>query len=101
MKRYVPLIITQGIAVITFKIVICVLETTLNIAVFVKSKANYFKRRETIRSTWGRFFFVKSVRIERIFVLGQTENEADQRLIIHENKTRGDILQYDGPDDYK
>nr|CAB3262687.1 uncharacterized protein LOC100181857 [Phallusia mammillata] len=78
-----------------------VFEPSWTMVIFVKSKASNFDRRKVIRSTWGKYKVVGSVRLEKVFVLGKVEETEIQTKIKLENETNGDMLQYTGPDDYR
>ncbi|CAK8694327.1 unnamed protein product [Clavelina lepadiformis] len=71
------------------------------IVIFVKSKTTNFDRRVAIRSTWGQIYFLNQIRIEKVFVLGQVDDPAAQENLQKEVETFGDILQFEGPDDYR
>jgi len=68
---------------------------------FVKSSAHSFYRREMLRRSWGSLRFVEGVRFETLFIVGWSNSSRTKRKLIEENEKYGDILQYDGPDDYK
>ena len=67
----------------------------------MKSKTTNFDRRVAIRSTWGQIYFLNQIRIEKVFVLGQVDDPAAQENLQKEVETFGDILQFEGPDDYR
>nr|XP_002120701.1 uncharacterized protein LOC100181857 [Ciona intestinalis] len=69
--------------------------------IMVKSRASNFDRRAAIRATWGRLYFLNGVRIASVFVIGAVLDPVLQENIQFENDEHGDILQFEGPDDYK
>jgi len=68
---------------------------------FIKSKTNYFKRRELLRRTWNSVSYINGARLEAIYLMGQATDAATKALLDEEEERYGDILQYDGPDDYE
>jgi len=67
---------------------------------FIKSAAGNFWRRELLRRTWGSVTYVERGRFITVFVVGHTEG-ITARILEEERQRYGDILQYDGPDDYR
>jgi len=67
----------------------------------VKSKSSNHDRRSAIRDTWGKVYFLNQIRIEKVFVVGQADDPTVQEAIQAESDIYGDILQFEGPDDYK
>lgn len=65
----------------------------------LKSSIPNQDRRKAIRKTWASVKYAKDVRLETIFVVGVADTEEMQRFIEKENRTFGDILQIDLPDD--
>lgn len=68
---------------------------------FVKSKTDHFAAREKLRRTWASVRILNNAEFRTIFVLGQTSANGIENLLGVEQSRYGDILQYDGPDDYK
>lgn len=68
---------------------------------FIKSKIEYFHRRKLLRETWGSVAYLDGARFENVFVVGKTDDKSLISLLDEEEKQYGDILQYDGPDDYR
>ena len=69
--------------------------------IFVKSAAGNFERRSVIRNSWGAVKQIYHAAISTVFVIGKSQNESHNRNIKTEHKKYGDILQYNGPDDYR
>ena len=69
--------------------------------IFVKSAAGNFEKRATVRESWGANKQVYHAAITTIFVIGKSENNSYNDRVRYEHKKYGDILQYDGPDDYR
>ena len=68
---------------------------------FVKSATFNFKKRAKVRETWGSHKQVRQAAISVVFVTGTSNNASINKQIIDEHYVYGDILQYDGPDDYR
>ena len=68
--------------------------------VFVKSKIDFYKRREFLRRTWGAVNYLNGTKFELVFLMGKTNNKHAKALLDEEEARYGDLLQYDGPDDY-
>ena len=68
---------------------------------FVKSKIDHFQRREFQRRTWGSIGYLNGAKFETVFVMGKTKNKSIISLLDKENARFGDLLQFDGPDDYR
>ncbi|XP_078486269.1 beta-1,3-galactosyltransferase 5-like [Ciona intestinalis] len=75
-------------------------DTTWQMVTFVKSTATRHKERELIRRTWASVSSVSGNRFETVFVIGETPSETANALIKEESERYGDILHYNGPDDY-
>nr|CAB3224819.1 Not3 protein [Phallusia mammillata] len=80
----------------------CLQNKSVNftLVTFIKSKANYFQRRELLRRTWNAVSYMNGGRFEAVFLMGKTSHPATLNLLDVEEERYGDILQYDGPDDY-
>ncbi|XP_043910748.1 N-acetyllactosaminide beta-1,3-N-acetylglucosaminyltransferase 3-like [Protopterus annectens] len=65
----------------------------------IKSSPRSYTRRETIRKTWGQERTYAGVQIRRVFILGsssnQNENKKIQQLLSVESEENADILQWD------
>nr|CAB3262597.1 uncharacterized protein LOC100180747 [Phallusia mammillata] len=68
---------------------------------FVKSKASHQEHRNDIRRTWAHKLYLNGSRMETVFIVGMSRNVTTEMLLRQEHEMYGDILQYDGPDDYK
>lgn len=68
---------------------------------FVKSSAHSFYRREMLRRSWGSLRLAQDIRFETVFVIGNSNSSVTAAKLIEENQKYGDILQFDGPDNYK
>ena len=68
---------------------------------FVKSAAKFFERRKKIRESWGAIAQVVQAAFSIVFVIGKAEDETLTKNLMKEHHRYGDILQYDGPDDYR
>ena len=69
--------------------------------VFVKSAAFNLEKRNRIRQSWGSVYQVNGATISTLFVVGKSNNDKFNNLVRIEHQKYGDILQYDGADDYK
>ena len=78
---------------------LCVLDIKWKMFTFVKSAANYWKRREMIRRTWGSVKFIDEAQFTTIFVIGKSQ-ETTQALVDEESDRFGDIIQINSSDDY-
>jgi len=67
---------------------------------FIKSAAGNSWRRELLRRTWGSVMYVERGRFITVFVVGHAKG-IGARILEEEHQRYGDILQYDGPDDYR
>nr|CAB3224833.1 beta-1,3-galactosyltransferase 5-like [Phallusia mammillata] len=70
-------------------------------AIFIKSSAKNFKRREFLRRSWASYRFVQDGMIQTIFVVGNATDPTTDQLLNDEFMRYKDILQYSGPDDYR
>nr|XP_026694081.1 beta-1,3-galactosyltransferase 5-like isoform X2 [Ciona intestinalis] len=75
-------------------------DTTWRMVTFVKSTATRHKERELIRRTWASISLVSGTRFETIFVIGEAPSETAKALIKEESERYGDILHFNGPDNY-
>ena len=66
---------------------------------FVKSTAENWKRRETIRRTWGSVKLIDEAQFTTIFVIGKT-TKTRQALLDEESNRYGDVFQINSSDDY-
>lgn len=69
--------------------------------VFVKSTAGNYHRRELLRRTWAVLGYVGGARFDTVFLIGRTNEAGIQVLMDEEHQRYGDILQYNGPDEYR
>ena len=67
---------------------------------FVKSKIDYFKRREFLRRSWGSVNYLNGAKFESVYLMGYSGNKYAKALLDEEQSRYDDLLQYDGPDDY-
>ena len=68
---------------------------------FIKSAADNRKRRILIRKTWASVRYTKSARLLYAFVIGRPDSNETFSLVKRESEIFGDILMYDGPNDYR
>ncbi|XP_076823296.1 beta-1,3-galactosyltransferase 5-like [Clavelina lepadiformis] len=80
----------------------CLQDKKINwtMVTFIKSKADYIRRREFLRKTWTSLSYVNGARFETVFLIGKTQDPYVTALLDEEEERYGDILQFDGPDDY-
>ncbi|XP_063880296.1 beta-1,3-galactosyltransferase 5-like isoform X4 [Scylla paramamosain] len=57
-------------------------------------------RRNFIRDTWGRAAWYPHTLIKTVFVVGATQDKAQQQMLEEEVRTHGDIIQYNFIDSY-
>nr|XP_002126670.1 beta-1,3-galactosyltransferase 5-like [Ciona intestinalis] len=76
-------------------------NVTWSMVIFVKSSANSFIRREILRRSWASLFRVEEGNITVVFVVGLSGARFTERRLTKESKEHGDILQFNGPDDYR
>jgi len=69
--------------------------------IFVKSAAANFEKRAAVRRSWGTNKQIYHAAITTVFVIGKSKNATYNDRVKYEHKVYGDILQYDGPDDYR
>ena len=81
------------------KVFLCTTDVKWKMYTFVKSAANNFKRRETIRRTWGSVKFIDGAQFTTIFLIGKAKGTV-QSLVDEENKRFRDIMQINSSDDY-
>lgn len=74
--------------------------SSLSILVAIKSAVRYELRRNAIRLTWGKVAYFEGVRILVVFITGRAKNSTEQHDLERENENYGDIVQFDGIDDY-
>nr|CAB3224838.1 beta-1,3-galactosyltransferase 5-like [Phallusia mammillata] len=74
---------------------------TWTMVIFVKTTVGNFQRRGILRRTWGSVGSVGPARFHVVFVVGKIENTGRNNILVEEQERFGDILQFDGPDDYK
>ncbi|XP_078493792.1 not3 protein [Ciona intestinalis] len=75
-------------------------ESNWTLVTFIKSKADNFKRRELMRRTWPSINYLNGGRFETVYLMGKTYDPVTTALLDEEQDRYGDILQFDGPDDY-
>ena len=68
---------------------------------FIKSKIDYYKRREFIRRTWGAINYLNGAKFENVFIIGKSKDPYVKMLLDEEEARYGDLLQFDGPDSYQ
>lgn len=68
--------------------------------IFVKTAVGNFQRRSLLRRTWGSITMVGGGRFHYVFIVGVIQNDGRNALLEEEYERFGDILQFDGPDDY-
>ena len=54
-----------------------------------------------LRRSWGSLRLAQDIRFETVFVIGNSNSSVTAAKLIEENEKYGDILQFDGPDNYK
>ncbi|XP_051509172.1 UDP-GlcNAc:betaGal beta-1,3-N-acetylglucosaminyltransferase 7-like [Myxocyprinus asiaticus] len=71
----------------------------VDVLVVVKSVIEEHDRREAVRKTWGKEQVIEGMRIKTLFLLGTPSTGKDSRnlqaLVQYEDRTYGDILQWD------
>ncbi|XP_051964583.1 UDP-GlcNAc:betaGal beta-1,3-N-acetylglucosaminyltransferase 7-like [Xyrauchen texanus] len=76
----------------------------VDILVVVKSVIEEHDRREAVRKTWGKEQVIQGMRIKTLFLLGTPASGKDSRnlqaLVRYEDRTYGDILQWDFMDTF-
>nr|XP_002121312.1 N-acetyllactosaminide beta-1,3-N-acetylglucosaminyltransferase 2 [Ciona intestinalis] len=76
-------------------------NVTWTMVSFIKSKANSSNYRDILRRSWAATTYVDGGRFFYIFVVGKSENKSVEHDLVKEHERYGDILQYNGPDDYR
>ena len=61
----------------------------------VKTSIPNRERREVIRKTWGGVKAYDGMRQEVVFLVGTTEDAAENAYLLEESDRFGDILQFD------
>uniref|UniRef100_H2YSG9 Hexosyltransferase n=1 Tax=Ciona savignyi TaxID=51511 RepID=H2YSG9_CIOSA len=72
-----------------------------NMVIMVKSSANSFIRRDVLRRSWASLFYVEGGNVSVVFVVGKSVARKTERRLVEEQAKYGDILQFNGPDDYR
>uniref|UniRef100_H2ZCC6 Hexosyltransferase n=1 Tax=Ciona savignyi TaxID=51511 RepID=H2ZCC6_CIOSA len=76
-------------------------NTTWTLVSFIKTKANSSHFRDILRRSWAATTYVDGGRFFYIFVVGKSGNASVEVDLAREQERYGDILQFNGPDDYK
>ena len=74
---------------------------TVTMVTFIKSAAANLRRRELLRRTWTSVCSMNGWSLRAVYVIGRTWHAATNRLLEEEQRRYGDLLQYDGPDNYR
>lgn len=69
--------------------------------VFIKSTASNFYRRFLIRRTWGKWNYVEGGLLKVLFVVGKPDTQRIADLLQEESRRNGDVLNFNGPDNYR
>jgi len=76
----------------------------VDVLVVVKSVIEEHDRREAVRQTWGKEAEIQGLKIKTLFLLGTPASGKDARnlqaLVHYEDRTYGDILQWDFMDTF-
>lgn len=76
----------------------------VDLLVVVKSVIEEHDRREAVRKTWGKEQVIRGMNIKTLFLLGTPSTGKDARnlqaLVKYEDRTYGDILQWDFMDTF-
>ncbi|XP_067249762.1 UDP-GlcNAc:betaGal beta-1,3-N-acetylglucosaminyltransferase 7, like [Chanodichthys erythropterus] len=76
----------------------------VDVLVVVKSVIEEHDRREAVRQTWGKEQEIQGLKIKTLFLLGTPATGKDERnlqaLVQYEDRTYGDILQWDFMDTF-
>jgi len=74
---------------------------SLQYLIYVHSAPKNKQRRKLVRSTWGDTHLFKDQRTRVIFLMGTSEDKADQKIIDDEFQIHGDIVQGDFIEHYQ
>lgn len=75
-------------------------EHSVNVTIIVTSSPEYFKRRSTVRRTYGKESLRDTYNFNLYFALGKSKNEMTQAMIEDEDAKHHDIIQWDFIDSY-
>lgn len=73
---------------------------SLGVTILIKSAMEHFKRRAIIRKTWGSDYDIGNGVVRSIFLLGNSEDKALEKVIRSESNQYRDIVMADFIDSY-
>ena len=79
---------------------ICNSEREILFLVLVHTATEHFKRRQSLRKTWGNITLYQTYQMRIVFLLGIPKNRSLNAKIKEENSQHGDIVQGNFIDDY-